>query len=264
MHFVFDSVLTIMATLTAASVNYTEANITVSAAPVPAIMIAEAQKTDILLKPAAVNVKQAKANCDLPSFSVFNEDDITIANAAIKNIPCYLLRNLTKISFYDDKDLPRAMAGATSLQIRNDALKAPEARQLLIHELGHVVDLGGLRGNAVSGASNFKDGHQQIWQDDVSLIFYRISWQNQNTWQKNTGKQDFVTGYAATDVFEDFAESFLLYLENARYFRQLAQKNSKIAAKYNFFRDHLFGGIEFATGVTDPHPHKRYWDATRL
>ena len=37
--------------------------------------------------------------------------------------------------------------------------------------------------------------------------------------------KDFVSKYAKSDMFEDFAESFLLYFENSNQFEKLAKKN---------------------------------------
>ena len=44
---------------------------------------------------------------------------------------------------------------------------------IFVHELGHVVDLGLLKGKNRQ-ASEFRDGSTPIYSDDQSLNFYRI------------------------------------------------------------------------------------------
>ena len=50
------------------------------------------------------------------------------------------------------------MASATRLYLRSDLFHLPERKEVIIHELGHVVDLGGLRGSSGSEISSFRDG----------------------------------------------------------------------------------------------------------
>jgi hypothetical protein len=57
---------------------------------------------------------------------------------------------------------------------------------------------------------------------------------------------DFLSGYALTNKYEDFAESFTFYVFHNEDFRSRAQKNLMIARKYNFFRKYVFINTEFA------------------
>ncbi len=187
---------------------------------------------------------------------------------ATKNIPCELLQSLERVEIFEDetKTLPRAMANARILKVRKDALSEKEIVPVLIHELGHVVDLGGLTGTYIpqyNNVSEFKDGALEFYNDDPSLLFYQISWTPKSQKADST-RLDFVGGYAKYDMFEDFAESFLFYIEHGNYFKALALQNKKLRNKYVFFKYHIFNGKEFHTGSIPENLLIRNWDITRL
>ncbi|MEI7510707.1 MAG: hypothetical protein WCJ84_00955 [Candidatus Peregrinibacteria bacterium] len=180
-------------------------------------------------------------------------------------IPCTLLTSLQTVSVFqdDEKRFPRALSGASLLKIREDAIADPRFSDVILHEMGHIVDLGGLVGDAESGESAFKDGSQAIYKNDISLLFYSISWTNEKTRKSEVTDFDFVGGYAASDPFEDFAESFLYYIRHGNEFRLLSAKNTLIQEKYNFFKNFVFEGKEFESGKTDVNTAERPWDITK-
>ena len=177
---------------------------------------------------------------------------------------CDKLRSLRKIELYSDQDLPRALANGNLLKIRQDALTLPEFENLIIHEFSHVIDLGFLRGSFESGESNFKDGSLPVFKNDLSLQFYKISWEDSETKKSESDQLDFVTGYAQTDPFEDFAESMLFYIKHNREFRILAKNNKKLRKKFNFIQKKIFAGKIFKTGKNFINPQERSWDATKI
>lgn len=185
---------------------------------------------------------------------------------AIKDIPCELLQSLRTIEIFEDPEgvFPRAMANGRILKIRSDTIYQPEFVQVLIHELGHVVDLGGLRSNTFSKKSSYKDGNTIIYADDLSVLFYKISWETEFQKKREMTRLDFVGGYAAQNMFEDYSESFLMYIEHGNTFQMLASKNPVLQKKYNFFRDYVFGGEEFFTGSYKIDHEKRLWDITKM
>ena len=174
------------------------------------------------------------------------------------------LDSLKKVETFTNRTLPRALAGANLLKIRADVLQAENFSQLMIHELAHVVDLGHFRGSQDAGESKFRDGHLPIFKNDPSVEFYRISWQDEKFWKRGSSKLDFVTGYAATDPFEDFAESALFFVKHNREFRILAAENEKLAQKFAFMREKVFAGKVFETGKSFADLKVREWDATRI
>ncbi len=191
---------------------------------------------------------------------------------ATQNIPCHLLQSLRKVEIFEDPQhiFPRAMANGRILKIRSDTIDEPEFIKVLIHELAHVVDLGGLTSENFSQKSSYKDGKKIIYKDDKSVLFYQLSWKTEYEKHQYISDLDFVGGYAAADMFEDYAESFLMYIEHGNEFRLMASRNEILQKKYNFFKTHIFSGKEFFTGTslttvnTLSKKNKRPWDITKL
>ena len=74
-----------------------------------------------------------------------------------------------------------------------------------------------------------------------------------------------MSGYAATNKYEDFAESFTFYIFHNTYFADRALKNSSIREKYLFFSNNVFPsgqftGKEFST-IRIPN---YIWDTTKV
>lgn len=124
-----------------------------------------------------------------------------------------------------------------------------------IHELAHWVDLGAsTRGNAKSGNSPFLDGKVRMYKDDSSVQHYGLCFKDAKHLAKGACKRsDFVSMYAKTGVFEDYAETvtaFVLDGENF-YEKALKYKDTKgrdiLLKKYNFFKKLL--GKEYRFGV---------------
>jgi hypothetical protein len=202
-------------------------------------------------------------NCNIPA-DVPKELE-NILDEAMQDIPCYLLQSLQKVEIFEDNKriFPRAMANSRIIKVRKDAIGDKDIINVLIHELGHVVDLGGLKSSSFDKKSNFKDGSLIFYEDDISLMYYKISWNHKHI-KPNSSYLDFVGGYSKHDMFEDFSESFLLYIKHGKYFRQLALSNKKLRKKYMFFKNYVFNGKEFNTGKTQTNLNKRHWDITIL
>lgn len=166
----------------------------------------------------------------------------------------------------NDADMPRALAGSYTLKIRSDLPQRTkeEFTAVLIHELGHIIDLGGLRGTPQSGRSEFQDGAIPIFEDDPSLDFYRISWQSSFEKKDAARLADFVSGYAEHDVFEDFSETLLFYRLHGTTFRALAVQNPILQQKYDFFKNSVFAGEEFDGGTENVQDWEQPWDVTKL
>ena len=123
-----------------------------------------------------------------------------------------------------------------------------------VHEIGHAIDFGkSTRGNRKSGTSEaFKDGPFLFFDDDPSVTsFYPICFNSaKRLSRKKCNRNDFVSIYAKTDVFEDFAETMTVYVLDGNNFYKKAIKNQKngfdaLMNKYNFFKEEIFNGKEF-------------------
>jgi hypothetical protein len=159
----------------------------------------------------------------------------------------------------------RGLGGKSLIILRAVNMSPEEFNGVMIHEIGHNVDLGAIKERDKSEVSEFKDGKTSIYEGDASLDFYRISWINDKTRKKYASNLDFVSGYAMTDPFEDFAETYVYYVLHNKEFKSKTQTSTQLFTKYEFMRDTVFQGYEFDTGtyLTEKLIH-RPWDITAL
>lgn len=190
-----------------------------------------------------------------------------IADEVLRSMPKKCQNTLKNFYVRYDNPKQRGLGGKTTI-ILSGNIPDDEFRALMIHELGHVFDLNNavecLSGTKDSGISHFRDGDDLFYQNDPSISFYSISWINEKTKRPGARPDDFVTGYAAWDVFEDFAESMTYFITQNDVFLERAQTNPILAAKYNWFRIHMFPeGKHIAVG--EPQWNGTVpWDATKL
>ena len=176
---------------------------------------------------------------------------------------CEKISHLKNFEIYEDEDMPRALAGSRTLKIRQDTFQKEEFDAIMVHEFAHILDLGYMRGSPESGESGFMDGSVKIYNNDGSVGFYQISWQDEKTLKESADKLDFVSGYAKSDAFEDFAESVVFYVLHNREFRIMASQNDALRKKYNFIRKEVFEGKIFYSGKSWLEVEERIWDATK-
>ena len=125
-----------------------------------------------------------------------------------------------------------------------------ESVKVFVHELWHIVDLHYL---------------PNMWDYDPSENFYNISWVSYKVKKKDSKLDDFVTWYALTNKYEDFAESFTFYVFHNDDFRMKASKNKIIAKKYEFFSKYIFVDKEFRYTWFNTSPITAYnWDSTKI
>lgn len=172
-----------------------------------------------------------------------------------------LIASLDDLTLYFSQHEPRGLSNSHVIELRCGELTDAEIVSVFVHELGHVIDLGYLRGSGAVGS--FTDGSYEIPESDLSTEYYRISWINTKTKRLSSQREDYVSGYASTDPFEDFAESFDFYVLHGADFRALTKESSTLEAKYDFLREQIFFGVEFdSRRVTES--GKRVWDVTLL
>lgn len=146
---------------------------------------------------------------------------------------------------------PRAQIKWREIRISSSVLDDSEFFKLFSHELGHFFDLYILR-----PTKNYAD---------PSLDFYKISWKTTTTKHSDSSLKDFVSGYAATNKYEDFAESFVWYVFHNDNFYEKAMKNDVLRQKYLFFADYIFTKWEFqATDFSLKQEPDYLWDTTKI
>ncbi len=73
-------------------------------------------------------------------------------------------------------------------------------------------------------------------------VHANLSPEAQTTWEQistTSGPDEFVSDYAKTDVYEDFAESYATYQHDSELLREAS------SAKYDFMRDEVYHGHEY-------------------
>jgi hypothetical protein len=185
-----------------------------------------------------------------------------LVSKTLDTLPSNLTASLKNLTLYLTADKSRGLGNSHLVELRCTNLGDEELVSVFTHELGHVVDLGYLRGSG-NLPSKFKDGSLIITKDDLSVIFYELSWKTSTKQHFTAKRDDFVSGYAMTDAFEDFAESFNFYTLHGSDFRKLAQESKILQAKYDFLKEYIFQNKEFDSAVI-AESGKRVWDTTLM
>lgn len=156
------------------------------------------------------------------------------------------------LEFYKKKEKIRGKFYNNTIQMYGiSELNTQEILSVFIHELWHYFDIIYLE--------------KQVLYD-VSDLFYTLSWSDINIMKAGGEKKDFVSGYAMTNKYEDFAESFLYYILFNDDFRQKAVESEILQKKYDFFSRKIFRNDEFKktnfrlTDKIEPY----YWDTTKI
>jgi len=124
-----------------------------------------------------------------------------------------------------------------------------ESFTVFIHELWHIVDLYFLENN------NF----------DYSNLFYNISWESTSVIKSGQNQEDFVSGYAMTNKYEDFAETFTYFVLHNDDFLEKTNKSLIIKDKYDFFANYIFKDKDFIkTDFSLENKTTYFWDTTKL
>lgn len=207
---------------------------------------------------------------EVTMFAAIDRSDATMEhkllfNEALHTLPTQCQNTLQNFYVKYEKQEHRGLAGKSVMILDGTVQREDELRALFIHESGHNIDLGCLQGTASSGKSAFSDGDDAVYKDDPSVAYYSISWITSGVHKSNTRPEDFVSGYASYDIWEDFSEGFAYFMLHNDEFAKRAEDNAALAKKYAFFRDVLFGGTvpQVATGKTT-FSGKVPWDITKL
>jgi hypothetical protein len=190
----------------------------------------------------------------------------SIVYRTLAQLPSSHKNQLTDLTLYYAKDGRRGYGGGGSVVLRCLNVADAELASVLVHEIGHLVDGSFLFGNDVENSSGFYDFEIPVAADDPSLNFYRMSWTSEKARKHESTFLDFVSEYASTDPFEDFAETYTYYRLHSPEFRKLAEFNEALQKKYAFMKEYVFEGEEFDIGADESKPDLwiRDYDVTVL
>lgn len=159
----------------------------------------------------------------------------------------------------------RGLGGGSTVILRCSDVSDKELSSVLVHEMGHVVDTGLYTGDSWYGKSEFMDGNLPVYNNDLSLRFYRINWEDSETLKPGARESNFVSRYAMTDPFEDFAETYNFYILHGKQFKEMAEYDRSLMRKYLFMKYYIFQGQEYNNDpYTTVEPFTRTYDATVL
>lgn len=183
---------------------------------------------------------------------------------ALSKLPVAHAESVNSIILDYSATAHRGLGGNSMIILRAVNMGTEEMVGVLVHELGHNVDYATLVSENEEQKSAFTDGALALYEGDPSLDFYRISWVSNAKQKEGVTSLDFVSGYAVSDPFEDFAESYVYYVLHNKDFKVLATSSEAIYAKYQFMKYKVFGGEEFDTGDGQIDKKVRPWDITVL
>ena len=137
--------------------------------------------------------------------------------------------------------------------------------EVLTHELWHIVDLWILEWSSKIKSSIFKEyGRENFKINDPSLNFYKLCFVSEKVKKPSIYTKDFVGWYAMTNVFEDFAETFNMYVNHNYVFKQMAKESNVLQKKYNFLNKILKWRYLRSDSKFNYKYSYRPWDTTRL
>ncbi len=164
------------------------------------------------------------------------DDNVLISNY----IP--LRTHVGKVYFDLNNEDPRWLAGHHNMKINVRQMRtAKELFEVLIHETGHLFDLGSLVDTSWKKSSKFLEfWRKSFWENDHSIKLYQLS-RDSSTKAKNSAHYtEFPTSYGTTNVNEEFAEFFNTFLTHQALAIKIAKSNPVAMQKYQFFRE-IFG-----------------------
>lgn len=219
----------------------------------------ELSKLPIKLRPGREHRKDSSAT------PIAEEKCKSTVYQTLSKLPKEHVAQLLELTLFYTPDGRRGLGGGNSIILRCTNVAKTELAGVLMHEMGHLVDAETLRGTDESGFSGFYDFGKPVLVDDPSAAFFQICWISESQRRANSSELDFVSGYAMSDPFEDFAETYAYYRLHGKEFRSLASSNKHLAAKYEFMKNSVFAGKEFETGSSAPVKEEvRNYDVTVL
>ena len=183
--------------------------------------------------------------------------------ASITDLPSFHTSALKSLEVRNQKHQSRGMANSRMMILNTDSIGSnQELQAVFTHEMGHIVDLGMLKTSGRLKSDYWSRG-TQVFAGDPSIAFYDISWKSDIQRKVGAKRADFISGYAMTSPFEDFAESYLFYRLHGEKFREIAQDSAALQAKYSFMKHRVFKGEEYQLAKPDKgFLHNVIWDAT--
>lgn len=170
----------------------------------------------------------------------------------LKNNDIFWLLKKIEIIFYEEKSEVRGKMKNRSVRLYSpQTMKKDELIAIFIHEFSHYIDIYSLEREEFN---------------DISNHFYKISWCSTKVLNSWMTQKDFVSGYAMTNKYEDFAESLTYYILHNKDFLDKTKTSRILKRKYNFFSFYIFSNWLFKnTDFSQNNEIKNYYrDITKI
>jgi len=170
----------------------------------------------------------------------------------LKNNDIFWLLKKIEIIFYEEKSEVRWKMKNRSVRLYSpQTMKKDELIAIFIHEFSHYIDIYSLEREEFN---------------DISNNFYKISWYSTKVLNSWMTQKDFVSGYAMTNKYEDFAESLTYYILHNKDFLDKTKTSRILKRKYNFFSFYIFPNWLFKnTDFSQNNKIKNYYrDITKI
>ena len=116
-------------------------------------------------------------------------------------------------------------------------LEQPTTEYQAVHELGHIVESNGVKGDGDKKAHIFPKA-----ETESDRIFKVTEPYNPNL---TSPPQGFIDVYSSANAAENFAQHFMSYVLKAEKFREQMKNDSLLKEKYDFFKKWIFEGKEY-------------------
>lgn len=141
--------------------------------------------------------------------------------------------------------------------------------EISTHELWHIIDLWIIDWNS----SKLHDSFTEFWYrtfpiNDPSLRFYSLNRTSEKVRKSTASFKNFVSWYALTDTFEDFAESFNMYLNHYDTFETMSKYDYVLSQKFAYLKNILWNNYFFkdeeSTKRFLENQNRRPYDTTKV
>ena len=181
-----------------------------------------------------------------------NKDKLEIFNSflASETISKFI-SNIDMKIYEEKKDIRWKMKEKTIYMFWCKDQEKEEILSVFIHEFWHYIDLYFLEKKLIK---------------DISDDFYNISWEKTKVIKAWFSEKDFVSGYAMTNKYEDFAETFIYFVLHNKDFLEKTKKSEILEEKYNFLISYIFRSGEFQDSDFSENNKVKdyYWDTTKI
>ncbi len=153
-----------------------------------------------------------------------------ISTALKKGIMKRFISKISVVLYENKVDVRWKMKNKTVKLFGPHIMDDDELYGVFFHELAHYIDLYYFKRNRFS---------------DISNRFYDLSWYSTIVMLPGQEQKHFVSGYAMSNKYEDFAESLAYYMLHNEDFRVKAGQSEVLQKKYDFFDNWLFKKGQF-------------------